>query len=55
MSGRCFLVIDYEGEAYVGALIFESHAFCDEITHLLWAQLNRSIIEIGNLNLSYTL
>jgi hypothetical protein len=55
MSSRCFLVIDYEGDPYVGALIFESHTFCDQITHLLWGQINRSIREIGNLNLSHTL
>jgi hypothetical protein len=49
------LVIDYEGETYVGALIFESHAFCQQVTDLLWSQMNRSIKEIGDLDLSYTL
>ena len=55
LSSRCFLVIDYEGETYVGALIFESHAFCQQVTDLLWSHMNRSIKEIGDLDLSYTL
>jgi hypothetical protein len=36
-------------------MIIESDTFCDQITHLLWAQINRSIKEIGDLNLSHTL
>jgi hypothetical protein len=55
MSSKCFLVIDHEGETYVGALIFDTHALCKQVTDLLWAHMNRPIKEIGDLDLSYLL
>ena len=51
LSGKCYLVVDYEGETYVGTLIFESHAFCEQFIHLLRSQMNRSIKEIGDLEI----
>jgi hypothetical protein len=54
-SSRCYLIMDYEGETYVGTLIFGDQAFCTQITDLLRLHLKRSIKEIGDLELSHTL
>jgi hypothetical protein len=31
----CFLYIDYEGSAYIGCLLFDDSAFCNQIIKLL--------------------
>ena len=49
------MVIDYEGDAYIGALVFESHAFCKQVVDLLNVHLKRSIHEIGDLEIPDTL
>ncbi len=48
-SNRCYLVIDYEGETYVGTLIFGNQTFCKQITDLLRLHLKRPIKELGEL------
>ena len=55
MSNKCFLVIDFQDEAYIGSLIFKDHSFCDQISHLLRDHIGRSIKDIGDLDLSSTL
>ena len=55
MSSRCFLIVDHEDETYVGALIFDTHAFCKQVTDLLWCHINQPIKTIGDLELSHTL
>jgi len=55
MSNKCFLVIDFQNEAYIGSLIFKDHAFCGQISNLLRDHVGRSIKEIGDLDLSSTL
>ncbi len=52
ISGQCYLVIDYEGETYVGAMTFESHAFCKIFVDQLILHLKRSIKEIADLEIS---
>src|SRR5262245_661534 len=52
---RCFLLISYEGSEYLGCLIFDDQAFCRQVTNLLEAHCNRSIAEIGSIDLTYTL
>lgn len=52
---RCYLVMDYEGEAYVGTLIFGDKAFCNQICDLLRLHLEWPTKEIGDLDLSDTL
>ena len=54
-SPSCYIVIDYEGEMYVGTLLFGDSVFCNQIRDLLKLQLNRPIKEIGDLDLLYTL
>ncbi len=53
-SSTCYLVIDYEGDAYIGALVFESRAFCKQVVQLLNAHLKRSINEISDLEIPDT-
>jgi hypothetical protein len=54
-STKCYLVIEYEGEHYVGVLLFEDMAFCRRITDLLEQHIGRSIEEIGDLDIGETL
>jgi hypothetical protein len=54
-STRFYLVIDHEGAKYVGSLIFDDPVFCGQICTLLKGNIGRSIKEIGDLDLSYTL
>jgi hypothetical protein len=50
-ADRCFLYIDHEQSTYLGCLLFDDHAFCDQIAKLLQARCNRPIGEIGSLEL----
>ena len=52
---RCFLIIAYQGSEYLGCLLFNDEAFCRQIMELLKAHCNRSIAEIGGLEISHTL
>ncbi len=54
-SSRCFIVIDYEGEMYVGSLLFDSQTFCKQVGDILKIHLKWSIKDIGDLDLSHTL
>ena len=51
---RCYLVMDYEHDTYVGTLLFSDQAFCNQVCRLLNFHLNKSIKEIGDLDLSHT-
>jgi hypothetical protein len=53
-SNKCFLVIEYEGQLYCGALLFDDITFCSQISAILHTQLGHSIKEIGDLDLSHT-
>jgi hypothetical protein len=55
ISNRCYLVINYGGESYVGTLIFDNQTFCKQVIELLQTNLHRTIREIGDLDLSHTL
>jgi len=52
---RCYLVIDFEGEVYIGCLLFNDIAFCRQIAALLQFFLGRSTRDIGDLELAFTL
>ena len=52
---RCFLLTSHEGSEYLGCLLFNDPAFCRQVMELLKAHYNRSIAEIGNLDVSCTL
>jgi hypothetical protein len=55
VSSKCYLVIEYEDETYVGTLIFDTHDFCKLVSQLLTFNLRRPIREIGDLDLSHLL
>src|SRR5262245_66256368 len=52
---RCFLLISHEGSEYLGCLLFDDHAFCQEVMALLKTQCNCSIADIGSLVISHLL
>jgi hypothetical protein len=54
-SNKCFLVIDFQEEAYIGSLIFKDHSFCGQISRLLRDHVGRLIKEIGDLDVSHLL
>ena len=49
---RCFLYIDYEGSSYIGCLLCSDHVFCSQIVRILQANLNKTIAQIGGLDIS---
>jgi hypothetical protein len=53
-SNKCFLVIEYNGQHYVGALLFVDNFFCSQICALLHHHLGQPIKEIGDLDVSFT-
>ena len=55
MLNKGFLVMEHEGERWMGCLIIDDHAFCEQISDLLRTQLGRSIKEIGDLDLIFTM
>jgi hypothetical protein len=52
---RCFLIIDFQTIRYMGSLLFQDAVFCRQIQDLLQQHLGRSIKEIGDLDVSFTL
>ena len=52
---KCRLVIEYKGEHYIGALLFDDVAFCRQITALLRQNIDHLIQDIGDLDVSQTL
>ena len=54
-SNKCYLVIEYNKEHYVGALIFDDATLCRQIAIILQAHIGESIHDIGSLDLSATL
>jgi len=54
-ANKCFLVIEYEKEPYVGCLIFDDLSFCAQIAQVLRSQSDRPIKDIGDLDVLHTL
>jgi len=54
-SYRCYLHIYYEGSVYIGCLLFDDEAFCRQVMELLKCHCNRSIRDIGSLDVTFTL
>jgi hypothetical protein len=52
---RCFLYIEHEKSSYIGCLLFDDQNFCRQMVKLLEGYCNRSIAEIGSLDVSQTL
>ena len=54
-TDRCFLFIDYEGSSYIGCLLCSDHVFCSQIVRILQVHLNKTIAQIGSIDLTHTL
>jgi hypothetical protein len=54
-QNRCYLRMESEGSGYIGVLIFDDSSFCRDVFKLLSNNLGRSIKEIGDLDITYTL
>jgi hypothetical protein len=52
---KCYLVIEYQSEHYVGSLIFDDVSFCWQISNMLKNYIGEAISDIGTLDLSSTL
>ena len=52
---RCFLIMEHCGAEYVGALLLNDPAFCQEIFEVLLVHIGKTIQEIGDIDLSYML
>ena len=52
---RLFLLIDFEGERYMGALAFNDRPFCKQLYLILQNHLGKSIKEIGDLDVGWFL
>jgi hypothetical protein len=47
--------MEFEGERYMGALLFDDVAFCWQIYDFLRQHLGQSIKEIGDMDVGFTL
>jgi hypothetical protein len=52
---RCFLHMQHEQSSYIGCLLFDEAAFCQQITEILQSCCNRPIAEIGSIDLAHIL
>jgi hypothetical protein len=55
IDNKIFMFMQHEGFRYMGFLTFDDSPFCHEIYRLLKSNVGRSIKEIGDIDLSYTL
>jgi hypothetical protein len=55
LSGKCYLLIDHQNSSYIGSLFCADAAFCSQIAAALEDNRGRTIKEIGDLDLSFTL
>ena len=54
-SNRCFLIIEHEGQPYVGCLFVNDDVFCAQLIAVLQDHAGFTIKEIGDLDLSFML
>ena len=52
---KLFLRMEIKSERYMGCLAFNDHVFCRQLYIFLQGHIGKSIKEIGDLDLSYTL
>jgi len=55
VSNKVFLMIQCEGNRYIGSMAFDDEKFCYEIYALLKSKVGLSIKAIGDIDLSSTL
>jgi len=54
-ENTCFLITMYNGGAYIGSLLFDDRAFCEQIGRILETFTGRTLKEIGDQDLSHLL
>ena len=54
-ADRCFLYIDHEGSSYLGCLLCSDHVFGTQLVKVLKANCNKTLADIGGLDLTHTL
>jgi hypothetical protein len=52
---RIFLFIEHGGQAYLGCLMLEDYAFCQGLATVLRGHFNRTIEEIGSIEVGCTM
>jgi hypothetical protein len=52
---RAFLIIEHEGNEYIGCLMFEDSVFCSQIHELLLGCCGQTVAEAGDLDVSHLL
>jgi hypothetical protein len=55
LDNKIFLFILFQSFRYMGFMSFDDLAFCSQIHTLLKANIGRSLKEIGDVDLSFTL
>ena len=54
-ADRLYLLIEYEEAEYLGILLIEDYALCQQLFSLIAQHNGRTIAEIGDIDLSHTL
>jgi hypothetical protein len=54
-ANACYLIMEYNGCEYIGALLLSDSAFCLQTYRLLTDHHGQTIKEIGDIDLSHTL
>ena len=52
-NSTCFLIMEYLGAEYIGALLLDNRAFCRVVHDVLLQHRFKPIREIGGIDLSY--
>lgn len=52
---RCYLYMEHENSTYMGCLLIDDEAFCNQVIKILRCYCKHPIAEIGSLDLSHTL
>ena len=52
VSLKCYIVMECEGEKYIGELVFHDRASSQRIAFLLRSSIGRSIKEIGDIDIA---
>jgi len=55
MPNQCFLIIEHEGESWMGTLLIDDWEFCAQIAEILQSYVGHSIEEIGGIDLDFSL
>ena len=52
-SSKCYLIIEHDGESYIGCLLFGDSSFCHLVYRLLENYCGASLQHIGGIEVNY--